>query len=88
MLLRKPYGLSHWPRRKIQLLIPDWRSMEILRSKSGSGRKTKESGKKLDMGKSWEHFKAEDLPLDLIAEIVAKVSQRLISKSIKNHGDH
>lgn len=34
----------------------------------------KESGKKLDMGKSCVHFKkAEDLPLDLIAETIAKV---------------
>lgn len=34
----------------------------------------KTSGKKLDMGKSCIHFKkAEDLPLDLIAETIAKV---------------
>lgn len=34
----------------------------------------KQSGKKLDMGKSCVHFKkAEDLPLDLIAETIAKV---------------
>jgi len=34
----------------------------------------KASGKKLDMGKSCVHFKkAEDLPLDLIAETIAKV---------------
>lgn len=33
------------------------------------------SGKKLDMGKSCVHFrKADDLPLDLIAETIAKVS--------------
>ena len=34
------------------------------------------SGKKLDMGKSCVHFKkAEDLPLDLIAEAIARVSK-------------
>ena len=34
------------------------------------------SGKKLDMGKSCVHFKkAEDLPLDLIAETIARVSK-------------
>lgn len=34
----------------------------------------KASGKKLDMGKSCDHFKkADDLPLDPIAETVAKV---------------
>lgn len=36
----------------------------------------KASGKKLDMGKSCVHFKkADDMPLDLIAETFAKVSK-------------
>jgi len=38
-------------------------------------RRYKESGKKLDMGKSCVHFrKLDDLPLDLIGEVIAKVS--------------
>jgi hypothetical protein len=35
----------------------------------------KESGKKLDMGKSCVHFrKLDDLPLDLIGEVIGRVS--------------
>ena len=38
-------------------------------------REYKKSGKKLDMGKSCLHFKTiEDLPLDLIGKLIAKVS--------------
>lgn len=48
--------------------------MGIRISKSGFKARYIESGKKLDIGKACLHFqKAEDLPLDLIAETIAKV---------------
>jgi uncharacterized protein YdhG (YjbR/CyaY superfamily) len=46
--------------------------------------KYKASGKKLDMGKSCVHFKrANDLPLDLIAETVAKVPKDAYIKYVE-----
>lgn len=46
--------------------------------------KYKESGKKLDMGKSCVYFKkADDLPLDLIAETVAKVPKDIYIKYVE-----
>lgn len=43
----------------------------------------KESGKKLDMGKSCVHFKkAEDLPIDLIAKTVAKIPKEAYIKYV------
>jgi len=44
--------------------------------------KYKASGKKLDMGKSCVHFKTlVDLPLDLIAETIARVPKNVYIKS-------
>lgn len=45
----------------------------------------KASGKKLDMGKSCVHFKkAEDMPLDLIAETIAKVPKDAYIKYVED----
>lgn len=45
----------------------------------------KASGKRLDMGKSCVHFKkAEDLPLDLIAETIAKVPKDAYIKYVED----
>lgn len=46
--------------------------------------KYKVSGKKLDMGKSCVHFrKAEDLPIELIAETIAKVPKDAYIKYVE-----
>ena len=72
---RQPCPTSPSPPRRTTFPYTSWASTPTTSPGSGSSTKYAASGKKLDLGKACLRFKTlDDLPLDLIAQAVARTS--------------